>query len=135
MKLTRENAILPFSTYSDISDRIGEAVSISVTNGVPHVEPLPDPGTKPFGILIHADASTASVAAIHGGLAGTVKVRLQTAAYVGNELYIDQTGGINGFADAVEENPTGKYLCALALENGVQGELIEALLFTPVLAP
>jgi hypothetical protein len=135
MKLTRENAILPFATAGDLSDRLGEAVSMSILNGVPTVEPLPDPGTKPFGVLIHADESSATVVPMSGGVGGTVKVKLQTAAYVGNDLYIDQTGGIKGFADAVEEAPSGNFLCAQALESGVQGELVEAILFRPVLAP
>ena len=134
-KLTRENAILPFPSNGDLRSRIGEAVSMSLPNGIPVVEYLPDLGTKPFGILIHADENNASVVPLHGGLSGTVKLKLQTAAYAGNELYVDQTGGINGFADAVEESPSGNYLCALALESGVQGELIEAVLFRPVLAP
>lgn len=134
-KLTRENAILPFPTLTDLSSHIGEAVSITSPGGVSHAEILPDPGTKPFGILIHADAETASVVPMSGGLAGTVKVKLQEAAYVGNELYIYNVGGIAGFGDAVEGTPSGKYLCAQALEDGVTGELIEAILFRPVLAP
>jgi len=108
---------------------------MSLPNSVPVVEPLPDPDTKPFGIIIHADQERASIAPLTGGLSGTVLLKLQTAAYAGNELYVDQTGGINGFADAFEESPSGNYLCALALESGVQGELIEAVLFRPVLAP
>lgn len=133
MKLTRENAILHFPTLTDLSSRIGEAVSITRPGGVSHVEILPEPGKKPFGILIHADAETASVVPVSGGLAGTVKIKLQEEAYTGNELYINDTGGIAGFGDAIEGAPTGKYLCAQALEDGVAGELIEAILFRPVL--
>lgn len=134
-KLTRENAILPFPTLTDLSGHIGEAISITTLGGVPHVEVLPDPGTKPFGILIHADVENASVVPMSGGLAGTVKVKLQEPAYPGNELYIYNVGGIAGFGDAVEGAPSGKYLCAVAIESGVVGELVEAVLFRPVLAP
>ena len=134
-KLTRENAILSFRTTGDLSDHLGEAVSMSLPNGVPTVELLPDPDSKPFGIIIHADSERASVAVISGGLAGTVKVKLQESAYAGNELYIYNVGGVAGFGDAVEGAPSGKYICAVAMESGLTGELIEAVLFRAVLAP
>jgi hypothetical protein len=134
-KLTRENAILTFPTTEDLRSRIGEAVSLSLPQNIPTIEPLAEVGATPFGIVIHADADQASVVPLAGGLAGTVKLKLQTAAYAGNELYVDSTGNTHGFADAVEENPSGKYLCAVALESGVAGEQIEAILFRPVLAP
>jgi hypothetical protein len=106
---------------------------MALPEGVPTLEAL-NPEAQPFGVLIHADAEQATVVPFSGGLAGTLKLKLQTASYAGNELYHDPSNGINGFADAVEESPSGKYLCALALESGVQGELVEAILFRPVLS-
>lgn len=132
MKLTRENAIFSFPTVGDLSAHVGRPISVSNFGGVAKVT-LYDPNDVPaFGVLIHADAEQASVVPFHGGLAGTVKVKLIDEAQITNALYAAHDGTNPGFGSQPMETYPGTWdLCALAMENGVAGEMVEAVLFKP----
>jgi hypothetical protein len=131
-KLTRTNAIFTFPTLTDLSAEVGSPISVSNFSGVAKVT-LYDPNdVEVFGVLIHADAKQASVVPIHGGLAGTVKVKILDEASVGKTLYAARVGADAGFALVELESYSGTWdICAIAMEGGVAGEQIEAILFRP----
>ncbi len=125
MKLTRENAILPFTPAADLTGKEGYAVSLDA-EGKLLLHAAED--AAPFGIIIHGTDTSekTSVALLAGGLAGTVKLKLNDAvSTVGPLLRVTESGTFT---------PDSGYniACAQALETGVAGELIEAVLFRPV---
>lgn len=129
MKLTRENAILHAKTTTDLTGAVGCLANVSNTNVASEWDPDGDP---PAYLIIHAEADSVSVVPLHGGLAGTVKVKLLEAVSVGHELYFAIQGQNKGFVDRIEETVPGSFfICALALEAGVAGEMVEAVLFRP----
>lgn len=132
MKLTRENAIFTFPTEGDLSTHVGRPISVSNFGAVAKVT-LYDPNDVPaFGVLIHADAEQASVVPFHGGLAGTVKIKLLDESLIGNAMYAAHDGTFPGFALQQLETYSGTWdVCAIAMENGVAGEMVEAVLFRP----
>ena len=130
-KLTRDNAILPFHTVYDYSDKIGFPVELQIGSTV-NVALWESGAPAPVGVILGGDAEQASVALCHGGLSGTVKVKLVEAVSPGDLLYLAQNNGVAAFASYTEQNFAGNtFLCAQALEAGVEGELVEAVLFRP----
>lgn len=124
-KLTRENAILPFTPAADLTGKEGYAVSVD-DDGTIYL--YDNQNEAPFGIIIHGTnpSEKTSVAVMAGGLAGTVKVKLSAAVTnIGTNLFAMDDAIFNPTAG------TSAFLCAQALETGVAGELIEALLFRP----
>ena len=131
-KLTRTNAILPFPTVGDLSNKIGRPVEISNSNGIARAAAWEPGGGDAVGVILEADAEQASIAIFSGGLAGTVFVKLVQAVLPGAFLYLAHNNGVIGFADRGEESFAGEtFICAQALEAGVEGEMIEAVLFRP----
>jgi len=130
-KVTRTNAILPYVTWSDYSDKIGCALEVS-SGSIPKVS-LWEPGaSRVFGVIIEADAERASVAILHGGVSGTVKLKLLEETEIGDLLYPAKDNQDFGFGVVQNETYSGSsYICAQALEDGVAGEMIEAVLFRP----
>jgi len=123
-KLTRENAILPIEAAVDLTDKEGSLVVWDGTDLILASDPLEDV----FGVVLVGDAAgePSSIAIAAGGLAGTVKIRLEGAiTAVGTLLMGSATGG------AVEATSPNKTF-AMALETGVADEHIEAILFKPV---
>ena len=134
MKLTRENAILPAKSLNDLSAYVGCATVYGnhIVLGTRVELWNPNDHQDPNSVILWADAESLSVAILHGGLAGTVKVKLMEAVSRGSQIYPVNDGTNIGFADRTEErNPGNHYACGLALEDGVAGEMIEAVLFKP----
>lgn len=126
MKLTRENAILPFTPASDLSNMEGNAVSI---NSAGEITLHASGDTKPFGVIIHGTTTEekTSVALLSGGLRGTVKLKLKAAVnQVGQVLHVAEDGSFSPDGSAYP------IACAQALETGVEGELVEAVIFHPL---
>jgi len=125
MKLTRENAILPFLPYTDFRGKEGYAVK---PNGS-KVELIDENDETPIGVIVHGTntGEKSSIAIASGGLAGTVKVKLGAAVTtVGQDLEINSGGNF------IPASGAGSIVCAQALETGVTGELVEAVLFKPI---
>jgi hypothetical protein len=128
-KLTRENAIIHAKTNSDLSGYVGCIANLNNSNLVTLWDPDGDP---PSCFIIHAETDAVSVVPLHGGLGGTIKVKLLAEVSAGHELYFAIQGQDQGFVDLIEESVAGSFfVCALALEGGVQGEMVEAVLFRP----
>lgn len=128
MKLTRENAILPFTPDADLTGKEGYIAQLENNGNV--VPWYLSSGATPLGAIVHGtnvDEKT-SVALCAGGLAGTVKLKLSAAVTeVGQELQVDNLGTVSP-----DPGTGGRTLVAQALETGVADELIEAVLFRPI---
>ena len=131
-KLTRTNAIFTYPTLTDLSGHIGSPISLSRYSGVDTVT-LYDPNdTDVFGVLVYADATQATIVPVHGGLAGTVKIKVLDEAQTTGLMYAARDGAEAGFALVDLETYSGTWdKCAIAMEGGVAGELIEAIITTP----
>ena len=127
--LTRENAILHAKTPTDLSERVGCAATyFSPTN----LSDWEVDGDQPNCLIIHAEVDSVSFVPLHGGLSGTVLIKLLGEVSPGKELYFAVQGADRGFVDKNEGPISGDfYVCALALEAGVAGEMVEAVLFRP----
>lgn len=121
----RSNAIIPITPAADHTGLEGYAVKI-VAGEAALVTANTD---APIGVIIEGADTTGkdSVALIGAGLSGTVPVKLGTSpgtVNLGTYLEIKADGTFK--ADA----GTSGTVCALALESGVAGEIIEAVLLT-----
>jgi hypothetical protein len=128
MKLTRENAILPFTPVNDLTGKEGYIAQLESNGKV--VPWYISSAKRPLGAIVHGtniDEKT-SVALCAGGLSGTVKLKLSAAVTaVGQELKVDNQGTVSP-----DPGTGGRTLVAQALETGVANEMIEAVLFRPV---
>lgn len=126
-KLTRENAILPFPTSAEQEGSLYGHI-VGLFNGVLTGS---DPGSAnpPLGACIHQEdpGEPATVALMSGGLAGTVKLKLDGAVSVGNYLVLGDGGLV--YADP---GVGARIQVGQALEDGVAEEFIEAVLFHPI---
>jgi hypothetical protein len=125
MSQPRSNTIIPITPAADHSGKEGYAVKI-VSGEAALVTNISD---APIGVIVEgADTDGKdSVALIGAGLSGTVLVKLGTSpgtVNLGTYLEIKSDGTFK--ADA----GTSGTVCAVALESGVAGELIEAALLT-----
>jgi hypothetical protein len=125
MSQPRSNTIIPITPAADHSGKEGYAVKI-VSGEAALVTNISD---APIGVIVEgADTDGKdSVALIGAGLTGTVLVKLGTSpgtVNLGTYLEIKSDGTFK--ADA----GTSGTVCAVALESGVAGELIEAALLT-----
>ncbi len=122
-KLTRENAILPFTPAVDLTGNEGYVVQIESDGTISPF--LSSSGKQPFGLIVHGtnvDEKT-SVVPLSGGLAGTVKVKIAST--------IDNAGlllGVRSGGDLIiSTHASALFICAQALETGVAGEMIKAI--------
>jgi hypothetical protein len=128
-KLTRTNAIIHAKANTDFSAYVGCIANLNSSNVVSLWDPE---GDSPSCLIIYAEADSVTVVPLHGGLSGTVKVKLLAEVSAGHELYFAIQGQDQGFVDLLEETVAGDFfICALALESGVAGEMVEAVLFRP----
>ena len=127
-KLTRTNAILSLPT-SENQETSLLGCFVYLSGGV--LTPAEHGGVSPaLGACVHYDApgQPASVSCIAGGLAGTVKLKIDfTAVAVGDYLTLADGGTVNADDDAGARTQVGQ-----ALEAGVAGEMIEAVIFKPI---
>ena len=127
MSQTRTNAIIHLPTTTDLSAHVGSAVTLGTSNGAPTASKWYST-EKAFGIILSADAETASVAPLNGGYAGTFLCKLVEECSAGNKLYPVNSGADVGFGAAgMEGFPGATFFAAIALESGVAGEMIEAV--------
>jgi hypothetical protein len=119
----RTNGILPFLSTADLSSKNGYAVVIDPANAG-QVIVQTNGADSTFGVITQGAIITGanSVAISYGGVAGTVLVKLASAAVVGNLLSADATGAFD---------TTSQVISAMAVEAGSTGDLIEAVLVTP----
>lgn len=125
MSQPRSNAIIPITPAADHSGKEGYAVKI-VSGEAALVTANTD---APVGVIIEGQDTTGkdSVALIGSGLSGTVPVKLSASpgtVNLGTYLEIVADGTFK--ADA----GTSGTVCAMALESGTAGEIIEAVLLT-----
>ena len=126
-KLTRQNAILPFPTSSSQEDSLFGLI-VGLFNGV--LIPLsPGSAAAPLGVCVHYDeaGSPASVALMSGGLGGTVKLKLDGAVSVGDFLILGDGGLIYADPETGAREQVGQ-----AMEAGVSGDLVECVIFKPI---
>jgi len=129
MKLARSNALLPVPT--DPAEPIlgKEGYAAVLIDGVAYVQD--DATSNPFGVIVEAGASKATIAVCAGGLAGTVRVKLAAAVtIVGRDLSLVSTA--QGCAFGPAPGSGARVIAAQSLETGAVGELIEAVLFKPI---
>lgn len=126
-KLTRTNAILPFTAYVDLTGKEGYFVYSQSPTEVGLVESDDDLSDRILGVIIQgAPAGEQVSVALSSGLAGTVKVKLSNSVVeLSRRLSVDVGGTVNSSMEV------GKIRVAWPLEVGVAGELIEAVLFDP----
>jgi hypothetical protein len=119
----RTNGILPFKSTADLSSKNGYAVVIDPANAG-QVIVQDDELVATFGVITQgATISGAnSVAIAYGGVAGTVLVKLASAAVVGDLLSSDANGAFD---------TSSAVISAMAVEAGSTGDLVEAVLVTP----
>lgn len=119
----RTNAILPFKSTADLSSKNGFAVVIDPANPG-QVVVQSNAASVTFGVITMGDVTSGknSVAITYGGVAGTVLVKLASAAVVGDLLSSDATGAFDTTSDVIS---------AMAVEAGSTGDLVEAVLVTP----
>ena len=119
----RTNGILPFKSTADLSSKNGYAVTIDPTNAG-QVVVQNDAADATFGVITQGATTSGanSVAITYGVVAGTVLVKLASAAIVGDLLSSDATGAFDTSSAVVS---------ALAVEAGGTGDLVEAVLLTP----
>lgn len=129
MKLARTNALIPIPT--DPAEPIvgKEGYAATLIDGKAYV--ADDPASSPFGVIVEAGDTQATIAACAGGLAGTVRVKLAAAVtIIGRDLSLVSTA--QGCAFGPAPGTGARVILAQSLETGAIGELIEAILFKPI---
>lgn len=134
MKLARTNALIPLTpnASADYSDKAGYPVLIEVSDGTAILSGDAT-GDPPFGVIVEGAKAPekVTVAVAAGGLAGTVRVKLNQAVTVPGTLLklVDAAAGV---AFGPDTGAGARIVMAQALETGAIGELIEAVLFKPI---
>ena len=127
MSQTRTNAIIHLPTTTDLSAQVGTVIKLAGVNSVPHAHAWYSED-QAFGVILSADAETASVAAFDGGYAGTFLAKLVEPAAAGDWLYCVNSGANVGFGSSGYQGFSGAtFYAGVALEDGVAGEMIEAV--------
>ena len=119
----RVNAILPFLIDVDTTDKVGYFIMPSEPERFAICD---DEYSTVVGVIVKGatTAEKASIAIAPGGLAGTVKVKLSgPIVTVGQRLQLNFDGSVNPDAGT-----GGRQIVGMALELGVAGELIEAVI-------
>jgi hypothetical protein len=122
--IARSNGIIPVTPLADHTGKEGYALLATgaVCSAVTDI---------PLGVITEGQPTTGkdAVALCDGGLAGTVKVKLDGTpgtVVTGSYLQITATGTFK-----LDAGTGNRVLCARALEAGAANELIEAVLFKP----
>lgn len=122
--IKRKEAIIAMTPAVDHSEKIGYFVIL--TAGLPVVSA--SAADVPFGVLLDGEeADGVDSIGICGGNFGPAEVKLSAAVSKGDYLQLHSDGSV------IEDAATGaRVIVALALEDGVSGALIEAVILTPV---
>lgn len=127
MSQTRSNAIIKVTTNDDLSAYVGCPIRLVHSVNGPRAVLWVDE-EYPFGVILSADTDSVSVAPFSGGYAGTFLVKVQEDALPGDRLYCVNSGAQVGFGgESVQGFPSVTFFCAVALELGLAGEMIEAI--------
>ena len=114
--LTRDAALFSFASAADLTDKEGYAVEVESGK----VELWDGTGTL-FGVVVDGDTTSGrNTVATFAGASGTVKVKLNGTVSAGNLLEIESGGTF------IAQSSNDAY--AMAIEDGVADELIEAAL-------
>lgn len=129
MKLARSNAIISILSDEDLTGKEGHFVRMSSNTAIALIDHEMSP---PFGLLLTAGNvhERVTVAISAGGLAGTVLVKLAGTALLGRRLQLTADGRVMTY-----DSEFPRMVVGVALEGGVTGELIEAVLSPPTYTP
>ena len=126
MKLARSNAIISIPTDEDLTGKEGQFIRMSSNTAIA----LIDAATViPLGLLLTEGivGDQVSIALSAGGLAGTVRVKLAGTVYIGSRLQLTADGRV------IEDlGELARVIVGVAVEGGVAGEYVEAVLCNPV---
>ena len=124
MSIVRKEAIIALNPAVDHSEK--EGYFIILTAGLPVVSAAVT--DVPFGVLIDGEAANGvDSIGVCGGNLPTLRVKLSGPVSLGNTLQLAGDGS------AIVDAGTGaRVVVGRALEAGVSGDLIEAVIFTPV---
>ena len=120
----KPKAIIPLTAGEDLSEKEGFFVKLSSGKAI-LVTAATD---KPFGVILQgADEGEMVSVAVCGGNAGTIHVAAGGTISAGAYCQLEAAG------DVISDSAAGaRVLCAIALEDAVDGQLMEALAITPV---
>lgn len=123
--IARTNALLPLTPTADHTGKEGYAVSAAGAL-------MASATAVPYAVIVEGQPTTGkdTVAPFAGGVAGVIKVKLHTTPGTVNRgtrliSHTDGTFKADGGSGA-------RVQCAEAQETGAAGELIEAVLITPL---
>jgi hypothetical protein len=124
-----ENAIITLPAGADQTNKEGYLVDVDANEKATLIDATTD---IPFGAILEGAAANgrSSIAVAAGGFKGTVRLKLGAAPgtiKAGTILQTNNDGTVK--ADTLSGS---RVLAGQALESGVANELIEAILFKPV---
>lgn len=128
--IARDNAIIALVPAADLTGKEGYFIDVDATEKATLIDAVTD---LPLGVILEGSTTSgrSSVAVLSGGFRGTVRLKLDATpgtVKTGTWLQTTATGTVK--ADA---GSGSRVLVAQALESGSANELIEAVLFKPVL--
>ena len=124
MSIVRAQAIIALTPAVDHSEKEGYFVILAA--GLPVV--ISAASDVPFGILIDGEeADGVDSIGVCGGNLPTVRVKLSGPVSIGNTLQLHTDGSA-----VVDAGIGARVVVGRALEDGVSGDLIEAVILTPV---
>lgn len=124
MSIVRGIAIIALTPAVDHSEK--EGYFVILTAGLPVVSAAVT--DVPFGILIDGEAANGvDSIGVCGGNLPTVRVKLSGPVSKGNTLQLHSDGSC-----VVDAGSGARVVVGQALEDGVSGDLIEAVILTPV---
>jgi hypothetical protein len=127
MSQTRANAIIKVTTNTDLSAYVGCPIRLVHSVNGPRAV-LWEDEEYPFGVILSADTDSVSVAPFSGGYSGTFLVKVHEDSLPGDRLYCVNSAGVVGFGgESTQGFPHVTFFCAVALELGMAGEMIEAI--------
>jgi hypothetical protein len=127
--IARNNAVMAYSPLADQTGKEGYFVKLDTSGYATVVSATTD---VPFGVIVDGAAllGKSGIAVGSGGFRGTVRVKLDASpgtVLAGSFLQVTATGTVK--ADALTGS---RVIVAQALEAGAANELIEAVLFKPL---
>jgi len=123
--IVRENTVIPMTPYENHETYEGYAV---ISNGGKSTIAGSGATTKPIGVIAEGEDTDGVDSVVLFGSAKVVKVKLvgTVAQFAYGQLYTD---GVRFVTDA---GSGGRVVCVQFLEAGVSGDLVDAILITPV---
>jgi len=124
MSIVRKEAIIALTPAVDHSEK--EGYFIILTAGAPVVSS--SASDVPFGVIIDGEeADGVDSIGVCGGAFGSAHVKLSGAVSKGDSLQLHTDGSV-----ITDAGSGARVIVAKALEDGVSGDLIEAVILTPI---